>query len=290
MTKVARLDRRVPEEWERRYLKTVWPEVLERDPERCGWPALDDYDVEYLYAEDWPEVCSKTALLASLGEPCGKHQGGKPHPPPPEGTAFVAKPDWNREGLASGARLVSPWTPRYEHPVRPGEMWQEFHQGSHHSVDCALRDGEIMWLVAAEGLPAVRFGQFLAWRVDPWWRFDQKTMESIVKAVAGSSILGDFTGVVNLEFILPWTGDGKPRYVDVHLRPSTEFGPLYGAAARRALTFAGTGHVSEVRPVVQGGSVHVSARDDSPLGVRADDVGEVSWREAVTYCPSPQPQ
>ena len=282
---IAKTDRREAEDWERKYLETIWPEVLERDEKADGWPALDDYDVEYLYREDWPEACSKTALLTSLGETCGAigERGEYKGVPPPSDDHFVVKPDWNAEGLGAGARLVSPW---HNRQLLPGEMWQEAHRGSHHSVDCVLCDGEILWLVAAEGLPSVHFGQFVAWRVDPWWRFDQKTMESIVKAVAGSSILGDFTGVVNLEFILP--RDGTPRYVDVHLRPSTEFGPLYGEPARRALIEAGVGEPSEVRPVVRGGYLHVFARDAALMTMRTEGVGEVSWRDALAYHPTPQ--
>lgn len=251
----------------RETLRLLWPEALQMNPR----PPLDDYEVETHLGGVPPWMLDKPRTLAAMGEEDRVGTGQVPN------TLCVVRPRWNAEGLARGVRKG------VEGETLPGALfWQRYYAGRHWSVDVAMRDGATLWALATEGFPLQgRLGQFAAWSTEQGMMNGSCTHAAAMSFVRMLGLDG-FSGVLNIELIDDIIFGYCP--IEVHLRPSIEFGRLYGAEAREAVLAAAAGAAPATAPWVTGGTMIVDGRDTGD----AIDVGsldEDSWRLRLRYYP-----
>ena len=252
------------------YLRAVWPEAVERIDAGLPIPPMDDEDVAAHLGDlpDWFMDKYEVLVRVSPEGLVSKHAR------PGHG---VVKPRFNPSGLGMGARFV-----RGVADVPEGYFWQRRFYGRHLSYDFAILRGTPQWGVVAEGFPMSdrHFGQFAAWCVAA------RTIQDLSNVTPLLLNLGypDYSGVLNVETIHP--GDGF-YIVEIHFRPSIEFGPLYGARLRRELLLAALGEASA--PASPIGGVHLPCpREPRPGRMVVQDEQPAdgpTWRKAVIYYP-----
>lgn len=233
-------------------------------------PCLDDYHVKeaatghYAWALDKHAQIRKAGGLAALRDDPTIAQYA--------GSAVVIKPRFNEHGLATGARKMD-WLEGEPPPeMSADEVLQPYYDGRHRSVDVAVWNGAPVWTIPARGWPSAHFGRFLAWEVLPVvLEPTQEIRDFCARA------LPSFTGVINMEYILG-------HVIEIHLRPSVEFFPLYGDAAPHVLRAAYGQKVAADELDVAGGEMIVLPRGSSATTVTSEELGETdSWRSSLTY-------
>ena len=280
---------------DRALYQTLWPEVVEAFDKKAWRPPLDDHEVMANIGDLPHKFTDKLAVLRMIDpETCGAFD---PLEVQSDVTRFehgvVVKPRYNAGGLGRYVYWLKPGkTPPYGEHVEM--MWQAYWKGMHISVDMILINGEIEFAVWAQGLPhPVNTGRFLAWSVyrhgeapfhEPWlW-------DLIQDRVCHRLGLRGYNGMLNVELILPVAGAPRADVVEVHFRPSIEFGPAYGPEFRRlALRAAMEGerpselHL-EFNPITGGSVLPVPwERPEIVVSRHQLDDSPGSWRHGLEY-------
>ena len=297
------------EELQRVYL--LWPEIYNGTGSTFP-PMTDDQVARYLGTVP-PIWLDKYEALQCL------KQGERIGIGPPSSQHVILKPRQSKNGLGVGVVKASQISESraIELLVNHQYMWQDEYIGPTLSVDVAMYEGEPQWMIWAEGIPNYTDplpGRFLAWGVYPYlppcigvcWKTFNVHPEAWLLTILGNGAFPDYTGILNIEGVLHQFKQFYP--IEVHFRPSLEFGPLYGPEARRHLLLAALG-VYSGRPTVAGGSMVVVPKQAvmmSNLGVYSecrDNEGSLvavpkqtvtksdgvlkedddSWRESIYY-------
>ena len=200
--------------------------VLERDPwrlqyfEHVACPddtviPTDDPDCWLLQPRHrWVYDKLKVAETQSL--PCG------PHGVPPPAFPVFSKPIINMKGMGIGSRVIAS-AGDMEHASTPGHMWMQLLNGPHVSSDCAILDGQLMWIRHATGIPWIA-GTFKHWTIHA------ETLPQLEAYLRGwvSSHMAAYSGMMNFETI-------GGRIIEAHLRFADQWCDLYGEGWVEAL-------------------------------------------------------
>jgi hypothetical protein len=200
--------------------------VLERDPWRLQYfehvPCpehvaipTDDPDCWLLYPEQrW--VYDKLRIAETQGLEAG------PHGVMPKSFPVFSKPIVNLRGMGLGSRMILS-ADEMEHHYAPGHMWMPLLDGAHVSMDCAVRDGRLLWCRQATGVPAAQ-GMFQHWTIHAR---TAPALEARLSTWIARHMRG-YTGMMNFETI-----DGT--IIEVHLRFADQWCDLYGEGWVEAL-------------------------------------------------------
>ena len=200
--------------------------VLERDPwrlqyfEHVACPddtviPTDDPDCWLLQPRHrW--VYDKLKVAETQGLPCG------PHGVPPPAFPVFSKPVINMKGMGIGSRVIAN-ADGMEHASTPGHMWMQLLNGPHVSSDCAILDGQLMWIRHATGIPWIA-GTFKHWTIHA------ETLPQLEAYLRGwvSAHMGGYSGMMNFETI-------GGRIIEAHLRFADQWCDLYGEGWVEAL-------------------------------------------------------
>ena len=266
------------------YLTAVWPEAAIRLRHGASIPPMqDDLILDRLgNLPDW--ILDKYEVLNRLRNHPNSglvlDSSAASHRIPKDG---VIKPRYNAAGLARGLELY-----RAGDGIPKPCLWQERFDGQHFSADFVVNGADDMEMCAvAEGIPLPhdggRLGQFAAWRVHPGgFNILVLDLSRKLTLAAGQALrdldLPEYRGFLNLEAV--W--DGVQFWiVELHFRPSLEFGPLYGRDLRSwMLEF--WEWVKRPMPPAVGGVCIPQPKSWSGFEVR-DPVDDESWRDRVVY-------
>lgn len=192
---------------------------------------------------------------------------------------YIVKPVMNLAGLGQGARRA-----QAGEVVGPGELWQQAYEGRHFSVDCAFggpetRQGDLA-LITAEGIPdPYHFGRFLAWVLIPTPDAVQRWMTGGILRLAQR--LPDFRGIINIEWKEIAVTHPALGFIELHLRPSAEFFPLYGLPCVQSLADFAAGRRDTIDPP-RGGALLVQPGHGHTVST-LDVEYESSWRASLHY-------
>lgn len=268
--KIGRVEN--PSAKDRRILSILWPEALKMLAAEGGFPPLDDPDMVE-HRGDLPAwIGDKFEILRRI------MPGNVGLDACPFDRAVVSKPCRNPGGLATGAKLH-----RFgSGPVAPGDMWQTYWEGQHWSADIVVWEGMPRGCVVAQGLPSHEFGQFAAWRI---WETPPRINIPLTENELDHLGMGNYCGVVNVEFIVPFDAPTWGCIVELHFRPSMCFGPVYGAQLRRALLRAHKGEEFDGALPQPGGGIAVPVPRKRPHATVTDRMlcQQTSWRAGVEF-------
>lgn len=200
--------------------------VLERDPWRLQYFAhvpcpehvtipTDDPDCWHLFpAHRW--IYDKLKIAETQGLVAG------PHGVAPPAFPVFSKPITNLKGMGIGSRVIRS-AAEMEHHYQPGHMWMPLLDGDHVSTDCAVEDGQIMWLRHASGSPWDD-GMFRYWTVHA---APSPDLERQLRVWVSAHMAG-YTGMMNFETI-------GGAIIEAHLRFADQWCDLYGEGWVEAL-------------------------------------------------------
>lgn len=145
-----------------------------------------------------------------------KHLGYKAEPFGVYPTIYpvFCKPIINLYGMGMGA-FVANKEDDIDERYQPGFFWQPVFDGAHISVDVFVAQGLILGLIGALG-DKMSGNRFNMWSIIDVPLQVEKKIEEFV-----SGCFGDYSGVVNLEFI-------GNNIIECHVRHSGQFVDLYG--------------------------------------------------------------
>ena len=200
--------------------------VLERDPWRYQFFEHVACPVDVVIPTDDPDcwvlqprhrwVYDKLKIAESQGIICGPHGVPPPHYP------VFSKPMTNLKGMGIGSRVIAAPSD-LDDGYEPGHMWMELLEGAHVSTDCAVVDGEVVWLRHATGQAAAD-GMFRMWTIHA------EAMPDLAPRLADwcRAHMGGYTGMMNFETI-------GSRIIEAHLRFADQWCDLYGRGWVEAL-------------------------------------------------------
>ena len=236
-------------------------------------PPLDDAGAAARYEGRYPWAFDKIEHLSIYAKARGfdfEHGYGAP----PDGYPWpcIVKPWRNLAGLASGIRTAPP-------PAGPHEYWQRRLTGEHFSLDVPVLNGSMAGPPAcARGIEdRLHPGRFLLWQVAQ----DYQPADLTIHVSPFLYRLSKYRGILNLEFRRVSASDPDLRLIELHLRPSVEFFPIYGEACVRSILDFCAGDVDLTLPAREGAALI------QPRGARSLDlVGECeerAWRTWIHY-------
>ena len=232
---------------------------------------LDDTEASAAYATRYPWAFDKIVQLRIFGayHDCNMEHGLAL---PAGRFPCIAKPRQSAEDLAAGLRL-DPET------LRKGELWQRRYTGEHFSLDVPVLNGHyVMHVYPALGIEDVNHpGRFLAWQVAP--RFQPCGIADLLRPFR--RLLRDYRGFVNFEFRRVSPIDRRLRLIELHLRPSVEFFPIYGEAAVRSIFRFYAGRRDDTSPGRSGAAI-IEPHGASTITLTSD-CDEHSWRRRIHY-------
>ena len=184
---------------------------------------LYDFQVFSRLGADYPWAFDKVEQLRIHSHVIGESEHGIGSPP--DHYPCIVKPRRNPRGLASGYCYRAGVG-----DVGAGNLWQRRYTGEHYSVDVAVLNGRVAGpAYYARGIENhLTPGRFLCWQVSPQWK--PPYMETHLAPFL--ALLGAYRGIVNFEFREVSGTDTRLRLIELHLRPSVEFFPIYGEAGR----------------------------------------------------------
>jgi len=192
-------------------------------------------------------IYHKTLLYDALGVKYGLYTGEKGDLPGKY--PVVLKPIVNLHGLSLGASLAQDDEDIAE---APGFLWMPLAKGDHVSVDTMVHDGKITDIRAVKGDRHPVFGLFTKW--------EAYTVTPAIEERAGHVVrtlrIGE--GKMNIEMI-------GGTIIEVHLRHSDEYEPIYDGKARyaRPLLSPLRRRTSEAELMLEAGSTDImSCLDD----------------------------
>lgn len=231
---------------------------------------LDDIKSRALYGPRFSWAFDKHLQLLAYAAACGV-AGEHGLKDPPGHSLAITKPRWTPNGL--GDHLdIAPVT------VPPGHLWQRRYYGRHFSVDTPVDDGCVAGpSYFAEGFEdPLHRGRYLAWTV---FSSGAHAWHDEALAVFLPKLQG-FRGYLNLELRERIPG-AEFRLIELHLRPSAEFFPIYGPGAVRAIfAFHAAGDVTI--PACGLGTVLVEPHHAAALDL-VGECEERSWRARLHY-------
>ena len=239
-------------------------------------PPLDDEEAESRYHARYPWAFDKYEQLNIYGStehgldrvPDSIQRGICQTPSSPGD--YIIKPRWNPGGLAHGVR----------HGTIAGsrEIWQRRYYGEHWSLDIPIIDGlHVPTIAVGIGIQdESRLGHFLAWKIRPFDRRDNIRIQTHIHPFA--KLLQGFRGVINMEFI---RSDDTTHLLEMHLRPSVEFWPIYDDPCVRSI-FEFYAGVRSATLRCERGSILVEPRYARTLDLEPE-CWENSWRKRLHY-------
>ena len=235
-------------------------------------PPLDDEEAERFYKDIFPWAFDKYRQLNIFGST--EHGIGQP----PERGRYIVKPRFNPHGLALGVKRGG--------NVTAGELWQKEYKGEHWSVDVPVLNGIVRYpILVSTGIEdSFRIGRYLAWEIhggydhdESWWIF-----ESVRPFLQEMAYQGSYRGIINLELRHEYgTRVSRLNLIEMHLRPSVEFFPIYGEACVRSIFEFYAGKRDDILPCEKG-TVIVEPHGTEALNLK-DDCEEQSWRRRLHY-------
>jgi hypothetical protein len=192
--------------------------ICERDPwrfqyfENVACPTdvnvpTDDID-SFEWYPDFRWVYEKLNIARSQGLTCGMASDG------PDAFPVFAKPNINLKGMGLDSGVVHNKTEFNWLP--PTHMWMPVFTGEHISTDCAIVNGEVVWIRHSLGFPW-HDGMFTHWVIEIRQRVELESFLSkwVAKHMAG------YTGMMNFETI-------GGHIIETHLRFADQWCDLYG--------------------------------------------------------------
>jgi hypothetical protein len=192
--------------------------ICERDPWRYQYfekvycpPDVniptDDID-SYEWYPKYRWVYEKVNIARSQDLACGLNDDV-----PAEFPVF-AKPNINLKGMGLNSGIILNRKEFDQLPV--GHMWMPLFTGEHISSDCAIVNGDVMWMRHALGFPWHE-GMFTHWVIETGQRPE---LETFLSCWVKCNMAG-YTGMMNFETI-----GGK--IIETHLRFADQWCDLYG--------------------------------------------------------------
>ena len=246
----------------------------------CDIPLCDE-DAEDIYRDQHGWAFDKLEQYRTVRPLDEGHLYGSDQASPGN-VSVVIKPRQNLAGLSEGVRCGK------FADMNPHEVWQRYCYGAHYSIDIPMLDGYMPShpLSIMRGHYSINtLGMYFAWEVAPsdkeigafaYMKGLRYTTERILQRLGKS-----FRGVINLEM-----RDGV--LIEMHLRPSAEFFPIYGKKCVQSIFDFYEGKRDNLYPA-KSGFVVVQPKGLESLELGAT-CGEASWRERLWYHREQAPQ
>jgi hypothetical protein len=192
--------------------------ICERDPwrfqffEGVACPVnvnvpTDDID-SYAWFPDFRWVYEKLNIAKSQGLACGTVSET------PTSFPVFAKPNINLRGMGLESAILQ--TLDAFKTLPSDHMWMPLLKGDHVSTDCAVVNGEVMWMRHSHGLPW-HAGMFKHWVIESGQRPE---LNQFLSDWSRRHLTG-YTGMLNVETI-------GGTIIEVHLRFADQWCDLYG--------------------------------------------------------------